>query len=239
MNALVPGCHRLRHPPVAAGTERAVALSAGAWQETFAVRGMHELVPNLYPPGGAVDGAAGLAAAGRTASAAQQFRDHVLDPFETSAGDLQLPLWHAIAVQRGHGGGDRTGNERMDGARTAGSRAAAARVHRRADAEYSNWPWRKSSAGHRIIASFRCWCWRWATCRWGGALYWPIYAAAERHGLPIGIHAGSNYHNPTTPTGWPSYHSEDYINQAQGFRRSLAALSMKVCSSSSRHCAWC
>ena len=25
---------------------------------------------------------------------------------------------------------------------------------------------------------------------------WPIYAAAERHGLPIGIHAGSTYRHP-------------------------------------------
>ena len=29
--------------------------------------------------------------------------------------------------------------------------------------------------------------------------YWPIYAAAERHGLPIGIHAGSSYRHPVTP----------------------------------------
>ena len=34
---------------------------------------------------------------------------------------------------------------------------------------------------------------------------WPIYAAAERHGLPIGIHAGSTYRHPNTPVGWPSY----------------------------------
>ena len=31
----------------------------------------------------------------------------------------------------------------------------------------------------------------WATRRSAGARYWPIYAAAERHGLPLGIHAGS------------------------------------------------
>ena len=34
--------------------------------------------------------------------------------------------------------------------------------------------------------------------------HWPIFAAAERHGLPIGIHAGSNYRNPVTSLGWPS-----------------------------------
>src|SRR5262249_38207489 len=31
---------------------------------------------------------------------------------------------------------------------------------------------------------------------------WPIFEAAERHGLPIGIHAGSNYRNPVTSLGW-------------------------------------
>ena len=34
--------------------------------------------------------------------------------------------------------------------------------------------------------------------------HWPIFAAAERHGLPIGIHAGSNYRNPVTSLGWPT-----------------------------------
>ena len=29
-----------------------------------------------------------------------------------------------------------------------------------------------------------------------GRAHWPIYAAAVRHGLPIGVHAGSSYHNP-------------------------------------------
>src|SRR5262245_6975464 len=39
--------------------------------------------------------------------------------------------------------------------------------------------------------------------------YWPVYAAAERHGLPIGIHAGSSYRNPVTSLGWPSFYVED------------------------------
>ena len=41
---------------------------------------------------------------------------------------------------------------------------------------------------------------------------WPIYAAAEKHGLPVGIHAGSTYRHPNTPVGWSSYYSEEYIN---------------------------
>ena len=54
--------------------------------------------------------------------------------------------------------------------------------------------------------------------------YWPIYAAAERHRLPIAIHAGSNYHNPPTSVGWPSYYTEDYVAQAQAFQSQLTSL---------------
>lgn len=53
---------------------------------------------------------------------------------------------------------------------------------------------------------------------------WPIYEAANRHGLPIGIHAGSTYRHPVTPVGWPSYFTEDYVNQAQGFQTQLTSL---------------
>lgn len=53
---------------------------------------------------------------------------------------------------------------------------------------------------------------------------WPIYAAAERHGLPIGIHAGSTYRHPVTPVGWPSYFAEDYINQSSAMQSQLGSL---------------
>ena len=54
--------------------------------------------------------------------------------------------------------------------------------------------------------------------------FWPIYAAAERHGLPIGIHASSGYRYPVTPVGWSSYHLEDYANQATAFQSQLTSL---------------
>ncbi len=53
---------------------------------------------------------------------------------------------------------------------------------------------------------------------------WPIYAAAERHGLPVGIHAGSTYRHPMTSVGWPSYWTEEYVNQAPGFQSQLTSL---------------
>ena len=48
----------------------------------------------------------------------------------------------------------------------------------------------------------------------GRRQFWPIYAAAERHGLPIGIHAGSSYRHPVTSLGWPNYYIEDYVSQS-------------------------
>jgi uncharacterized protein len=55
----------------------------------------------------------------------------------------------------------------------------------------------------------------------GKRQYWPIYAAAERHGLPIGIHAGSLYHQPSSSVGWASYFVEEYAGYALSFQNQL------------------
>lgn len=54
--------------------------------------------------------------------------------------------------------------------------------------------------------------------------YWPIYEAAERYGLPVGIHAGGSAGNPITPVGWPSHYIEDYVTLAQAFQSQLVSL---------------
>jgi len=54
--------------------------------------------------------------------------------------------------------------------------------------------------------------------------YWPIYEAAQRHNLAVGIHAGSTYRHPVTPLGWPSYYTEDYAAQAAAFQSALTSL---------------
>ena len=58
----------------------------------------------------------------------------------------------------------------------------------------------------------------------GKSMYWPIYAAAERHGFAIGIHAGSSYHHAVTGSGWPTYYLEDYAAQSLGFHTQLGSL---------------
>jgi hypothetical protein len=58
----------------------------------------------------------------------------------------------------------------------------------------------------------------------GRRAFWPIYAACERHGLPLGIHAGSTYKHSITALGWPSYYIEDYAAHAQSFQTQVASL---------------
>ena len=58
----------------------------------------------------------------------------------------------------------------------------------------------------------------------GKSVYWPVYAAAERHGFTVGIHAGSSYHHAVTGSGWPSYYLEDYAAQSLGFHTQLGSL---------------
>lgn len=58
----------------------------------------------------------------------------------------------------------------------------------------------------------------------GKSHFWPIYAAAERHGLTLGVHAGSTYHHAPTGSGWPSYYLEDYAAQSLGFHAQVGSL---------------
>lgn len=58
----------------------------------------------------------------------------------------------------------------------------------------------------------------------GRQVYWPIFAAAERHGLAIGIHAGSNFRNAPTHSGFQSFLIEDHVAMTHGFATQIASL---------------
>ena len=58
----------------------------------------------------------------------------------------------------------------------------------------------------------------------GRRYYWPIYRAAERFGLPMGIHAGTMYRTATTPNGWPSHFLHDTAANANIFAAQLQNL---------------
>jgi hypothetical protein len=55
----------------------------------------------------------------------------------------------------------------------------------------------------------------------GRRCFWPVYEAAVKHGLAVGVHAGSGYRHAPTSIGWPSYFMEDYVAQSAAFETQL------------------
>lgn len=58
----------------------------------------------------------------------------------------------------------------------------------------------------------------------GRRYFWPIYRAAAKHKLPIGIHAGSMYRHATTHVGWPSFRIEDYAAMSQAAQGQISSM---------------
>jgi predicted TIM-barrel fold metal-dependent hydrolase len=59
---------------------------------------------------------------------------------------------------------------------------------------------------------------------YGSRLFHPIWEAAVRQDLPVGLHFGGSPGNPPTPAGWPSYYFEEYAAQAQVFATQVLSL---------------
>jgi hypothetical protein len=58
----------------------------------------------------------------------------------------------------------------------------------------------------------------------GNRRYWPIYAAAERHGLPVGLHVFGSGGHPYTGTGWPSYYVEEGAGHSTSCQTAVTSL---------------
>lgn len=58
----------------------------------------------------------------------------------------------------------------------------------------------------------------------GRRVNWPIFAAAERHGLPIALQVTSSVRVAPTANGWPSYLIEDHVNFALTFQSRVLSM---------------
>ncbi len=63
-----------------------------------------------------------------------------------------------------------------------------------------------------------------AAAPYGNRRFHPIYEAAARHDLVIGIGFGGAPGNPPTPSGWPSYYLEEWVGMASVFQSQLMSL---------------
>jgi predicted TIM-barrel fold metal-dependent hydrolase len=59
---------------------------------------------------------------------------------------------------------------------------------------------------------------------YGNRRYHPLYAAAARHGLALGLHFGGTPGVAPTPSGYPSYYIEEYAGMASIFQSQLLSL---------------
>jgi predicted TIM-barrel fold metal-dependent hydrolase len=59
---------------------------------------------------------------------------------------------------------------------------------------------------------------------YGSRNFRPLFEAAARHGLAVGLHFGGAPGNPPTPVGWPSFHLEEYAGMSSVFQTQLISI---------------
>jgi predicted TIM-barrel fold metal-dependent hydrolase len=59
---------------------------------------------------------------------------------------------------------------------------------------------------------------------YGARSFWPLYAAALRHGLALAIQPGASAGQPPLPVGWPATYLEEYAGLAQVFQTQVVSL---------------
>lgn len=59
---------------------------------------------------------------------------------------------------------------------------------------------------------------------YGNRIYHPIFEAAARHDLAVGLHFGGAPGNPPTSSGWPSYYAEEYVGMSTAFQSQILSL---------------
>ena len=59
---------------------------------------------------------------------------------------------------------------------------------------------------------------------YGNRIHHPMFAAIARKELVAGLHFGGHPGNPPTPTGWPSYYLEEYVDMAGVFASQVTSI---------------
>jgi predicted TIM-barrel fold metal-dependent hydrolase len=194
------------------------------WREAMVSRGIDGLDLPLYPPNAPLSARPDLRPPrGEAGARLAALRSDVLEPWGTRAAILNC-LHGAMALYSEDMGAALAGavnawlaREWLDrDPRLRASIVVAARSPELAAAEIERRAGDPRFVQVLMLAS--------GDMPLGRRLHWPIYAAAERHGLPIGLHAGSAHHNAPTTVGWPSYLVEDHVGTAAAFQTQLMSL---------------
>lgn len=194
------------------------------WRDQVTTRGMVDLVSQSYPPNSPITARPDWRPeSGKPGESLVDMQRHVLDPFQLSyaicnplygvqmvfSEDMQAAFCRAL--------NDWLAKEWLDrDTRLRGSIVIPTQSVEKAVAELERCAQDKRFVQVLMLVM--------GDTPLGKRTLWPIYEAAERLELPVGIHAGSAYHNPPTAVGWGSYQIEDYVGQAQAFQTQLTSL---------------
>ncbi|MCB1509990.1 MAG: amidohydrolase [Hyphomicrobiaceae bacterium] len=219
MNAIDCDVH-----PTMPGLKTLLPYMPEHWRETLVQRGMHELDSISYPNNSPLTVRKDWRPeTGRAAATVQQVQDQLLEPFGLRAAILnclygvQLPFSEDMAAIYARAVNDWIKAEWLD----RDPRLRASIVVPIQSAELAVEEIERCAGDKRFVQVLLLVM---GETPLGRRHHWPIYRAAQRHGLAIGIHAGSSYRHPPTPVGWPSTSAEDYVNQSIAFQSQLASL---------------
>ena len=194
------------------------------WRDQVTTRGMVDLVSQSYPANSPISSRPDWRPAqGKPGSNLDDMRTQALDPFKVGYGILN-PLYGVQMVFSEdmqdafcRALNDWLAKEWLE----KDKRLRASIVIPTQSVEKSVAEIERCAADHRFVQVLMLVM---GDVPLGKRALWPIYATAERLGLPVGIHAGSAYHNPPTSSGWTSYHIEDYVANSQAFQTQLTSL---------------
>ena len=180
------------HPAVGGTRTTLLPYLDDHWKEQVVSRAIDGLDLNSYPPNMPFSGRADWRPAkGKPGSDLAMVQRGAFDQLGASHAICNVRLRRAGGVRSLHGGRPSarrsTTGSRPNGLRRI--RGCAPRSWCRCRRRI--WRSKKSSAAPATTASSRCWCWRRARLLLGRRHYWPVWQAAEKHKLPIAIHAGS------------------------------------------------
>ena len=192
------------------------------WREAVVRRGIDELNTIAYPSSNPLSVRQDWRdAKGRPATTAERLGAQALDPFGTGIAHLQLPLRRAgdvfsedlgAAVARAVN--DWIAAEWLD----RDPRLRASIVVPQQNAELAVEEIERRAADRRFVQVLLLVS---GELPLGRRQHWPIYAAAERHGLTVGIHAGSSYrHPPTRRSAGPATTARNTSTRPARFRPS-------------------
>ena len=174
------------------------------WRDQVTTRGMTDLVSQSYPPNSPISSRPDWRPAqGKPGSDIDAMRAHVLDRFQLGTAicnplyGVQMVFSEDMADAFCRALNDWLAKEWLDREpRLRGSIVVSLQSVEKAVAEIERCAQDPRFSQVLLLVM--------GDMPLGRRAYWPIYAAAERLGLAVGIHAGSAYHNPPSSVGWGS-----------------------------------